>query len=151
MRRMTIAAISLAGVFLALYLTLYKLGIIGHLACGLGSCERVNTSRWAVFLGLPVAAWGVGFYAATFLVALVGTSPRWADRREPAIALTIMTITGVLFTTWLSYLEVYVIGAICRWCVGSAIIVVVLFALSLADLHGYLRSDANASLESVRE
>lgn len=151
MRRMTIAAISLAGVFLALYLTLYKLGIIGHLACGLGSCERVNTSRWAVFLGLPVAAWGVGFYAATFLVALVGTSPRWADRREPAIALTIMTITGVLFTAWLSYLEVYVIGAICRWCVGSAIIVVILFALSLADLHAFMRSGARASLESVRE
>lgn len=151
MRRMTIAAISLAGVFLALYLTLYKLGIIGHLACGLGSCERVNTSRWAVFLGLPVAAWGVGFYATTFLVALVGTSPRWADRREPAIALTIMTITGVLFTAWLSYLEVYVIGAICRWCVGSAIIVVILFALSLADLHAFMRSGARASLESVRE
>lgn len=151
MRRMTIAAISLAGVFLALYLTLYKLGIIGHLACGLGSCERVNTSRWAVFLGLPVAAWGVGFYAATFLVALVGTSARWADRREPAIALTIMTITGVLFTAWLSYLEVYVIGAICRWCVGSAIIVVILFALSLADLHAFLRPGTRASLESVRE
>lgn len=151
MRRMTIAAISLAGVFLALYLTLYKLGIIGHLACGLGSCERVNTSRWATFLGLPVAAWGVGFYAATFLVALAGTSPRWADRREPAIALTIMTIVGVLFTTWLSYLEVYVIGAICRFCVGSAIIVVLLFGLSLADLHAFLRPGARATLESARE
>lgn len=151
MRRMTIAAIALAGVFLALYLTLYKLGIIGHLACGLGSCERVNTSRWAVFLGLPVAAWGVGFYAATFLVALGGTSPRWTERREPAMVLTIMTLVGVLFSAWLSYLEVYVIGAICRFCVGSAIIAVLLFALSLADLRAFLRPGAHAPLESVRE
>ena len=45
MRRMVIAALALVGVFVALYLTLYKVGTIGHLACGFGGCERVNTSR----------------------------------------------------------------------------------------------------------
>lgn len=137
MRRMTIAALALAGVFLALYLTLYKLGIIGHLACGLGSCERVNTSRWATLLGLPVAAWGVGFYVVTFVVALWGTSGTWAGRREPAVVLTTLTAVGLLFSAWLTYLELYVIGAICRFCVGSALLVVLLFALSVVDLRAY--------------
>lgn len=135
MRRMTIAALALVGVFLALYLTLYKLGIIGHLACGLGGCERVNTSRWATFLGAPVAAWGLGFYVVTFIVALVGTSPSWSARREPALLLTALTGFGLLFSAWLTYLELYVIGAICRFCVGSAIIVTLLFVASVIDLR----------------
>ena len=135
MRRMTIAAISLGGIFLALYLTLYKLGYIGHLACGLGSCERVNTSEWATFLGLPVAAWGVGFYVVIFALALWGTSAGWADRREPAVALTFFTTIGLLFSAWLTYLELYVIGAICRFCVGSAVLATLLFLLSVIDLR----------------
>jgi hypothetical protein len=52
---MIVAALALAGIFISLYLTLYKLGVIGELSCTFGSCETVNTSRWAVFLGLPVA------------------------------------------------------------------------------------------------
>lgn len=135
MRRMTIAAVSLAGIFLALYLTLYKLGYIGHLACGLGSCERVNTSEWATFLGLPVAAWGVGFYVVIFVLALWGTSAAWAERSEPAVALTFFTTIGLVFSAWLTYLEMYVIGAICRFCVGSALLVTLLFLLSVIDLR----------------
>lgn len=137
MRRMTIAALALAGIFLALYLTLYKLGIIGHLACGLGGCERVNTSRWATFLGLPVAAWGVGFYVATFIVALWGTSAAWIERREPSVVLAALTTVGLLFSAWLTYLELYVIGAVCRFCVGSALVVVVLWVMSIVDLRAY--------------
>lgn len=135
MRRMTIAALALAGIFLALYLTLYKLGYIGHLACGLGSCERVNTSRWATFLGFPVATWGVGFYVVTFIVALWGTSALWVQRREPSIILVFLTTVGLLFSAWLTYLELYVIGAVCRFCVGSAVLVVVLWVLSIVDLR----------------
>ena len=55
-KRMTVAALSLVGVALATYLTLYKLGIIGQLACTVGECETVNLSRWSVFLGLPVGS-----------------------------------------------------------------------------------------------
>jgi hypothetical protein len=63
-KRMAIAALALAGVFIALYLTLHRLGLFGggELVCAVGSCDLVNQSRWAVFLGLPVAFWGLGFY-----------------------------------------------------------------------------------------
>src|SRR5665647_357654 len=72
-KRMIVAALALAGVFIALYLLLYKLGMIGHLSCNIGSCETVNTSKWARLMGIPVAGWGLAFYAALFVLAMVST------------------------------------------------------------------------------
>jgi uncharacterized membrane protein len=94
----------------------------------------VNTSRWANFLGMPVAAWGLGFYLMVLVVAIVGTSPNWIGRREISIALTTMSLIGVVFSTWLTYLELYVIQAICRYCVASAVVVGVIFVVSVVDL-----------------
>ena len=56
-RRMLTALVALVGVFVATYLAFYKAGLIGSLACGTGSCETVQQSPWATFLGLPVALW----------------------------------------------------------------------------------------------
>lgn len=131
---MSIAALALIGVFVALYLTMYKVGAIGHLACGLGGCERVNTSKWSMFAGAPVAAWGLAFYMATLVVAVVGTSPGLAHRREISYLLAAMSLTGVAFSAWLTYLELYVIEAICKYCVTSAIIVSAIFIVSVADV-----------------
>ena len=131
---MIIAALALVGVFVALYLTMYKMGTIGHLACGFGSCERVNTSKWATFVGAPVAAWGLGFYVAMLGIAVAGTSPRLAHRREISYLLAFMSATGVAFSAWLTYLELYVIDAICRYCVMSALIVTAIFIVSVADV-----------------
>ncbi|MEO6865406.1 MAG: vitamin K epoxide reductase family protein [Gemmatimonadaceae bacterium] len=134
MRRMTIAALALVGVFVALYLTMYKIGAIGHLACGFGSCERVNTSKWAIFAGAPVAIWGLGFYVVTLVAAVAGTSPGLVQRREISYLLLAMSATGVAFSAWLTYLELYVIDAICRYCVMSAVIVTLIFIVSIADV-----------------
>lgn len=130
---MIIAALALIGVFVALYLTLYKIGTIGHLACGFGSCELVNTSKWATFLGLPVAAWGLGFYVTTLIAAIAGTSPTLAYRREISYLLAAMSGIGVAFSAWLTYLELFVIDAICRYCVMSAVIVTLIFIVSVTD------------------
>lgn len=132
-RRMLTALIALVGVFVSLYLTLYKLGVIGTLACGTGSCETVQLSRWGDFLGLPVAAWGVGFYVVVLVLAVAGLQDRFADSRPIALALLVVTGWGVLFSGWLTYLELAVIRAICRWCVFSAALTVVLFVLASVD------------------
>lgn len=127
------ALISLGGLFLGAYLTLYKIGIIGTLACGVTSCETVQTSRWSVFLGLPVATWGVGFYALMLALTLAGLQPRFADSRALARAVLLLAGWGVLFTAWLNYLEAFVIHAWCEWCLGSAAMIVALFVLALFD------------------
>jgi uncharacterized membrane protein len=132
---MIVAALALAGIFISLYLTLYKLGVIGELSCSIGSCETVNTSRWSVFLGLPVAAWGLLFYLDVFGVALLGTMPRWENERVISIVLAGEAAIGVLFSAWLTYLELAVIHEICMWCVASAIIVLLIFLVSVADLR----------------
>jgi len=132
---MIVAALALAGIFISLYLTLYKLGVIGELSCTIGSCETVNTSKWSRFLGLPVAVWGLLFYLDVFLVALAGTLPRFEG--EPAISVVLVAeaAIGVLFSAWLTYLELGVIHAICIWCVTSACIVTLILVASIADLR----------------
>jgi uncharacterized membrane protein len=132
---MLAALIALAGVFVALYLSLYKLGYIGSLVCAVGSCEVVQTSRWASLLGVPVAVWGVAFYVVVLGVTLVGLSPALADSRRVSQLLVAMTGTGVLFSLWLTYLELFVIDAICMWCVISAVLATLLFLVCLLDLR----------------
>jgi len=132
-RRMIAALVALVGVFIAAYLTLYKLGVIGTLACGTGSCETVQLSRWATFLHLPVAAWGVGFYVLVLGLTLATLQDRWAESRGLSLTLLLVTGWGVLFSAWLTYLELSVIHAVCRYCVVSATLTIVLFVLALMD------------------
>jgi uncharacterized membrane protein len=56
---------------------------------------------------------------------------RFAGSRGLTTALLAVTGWGVLFTLWLTYLELFVIHAICRWCVGSAVIIVSVLVLAL--------------------
>lgn len=130
---MLAALIALAGFFVATYLTLYKLGVIGTLSCSVGSCETVQLSRWATLLGLPVAAWGVGYYALVFVLTLVGVQERFAESRGIALALLLLTGWGLIFSTWLTYLELFVIDAICQWCVVSAVLAALLFVVCWLD------------------
>lgn len=132
---MLAALVALAGVFVALYLTLYKLGYIGTLACGVGSCATVQLSKWATFLGIPVGMWGVGYYVAVLAIALVGLRPVFLEERWVSRLLVVVTGIGLLFSAWLTYLELYVIHAICMWCVVSAVLAAILFVISWLDLR----------------
>ena len=134
-KRTIVAALALAGIFVALYLLLYKIGIVGNLSCSIGSCETVNTSRWSILMGLPVAAWGLFFYIDVFVIALLGTMPRFENEPLVSVVLAAEGAIGVLFSAWLTYLELAVIHAICIWCVTSAFLVTVIFLVSLADLR----------------
>ncbi len=132
-RRMIVSALALIGVFVSLYLTLYKVGAIGALACNIGHCETVNTSRWSMLAGFPVAMWGLAFYVALFGLATVGVSARFADAPWVSTAMVVLSGWGVLFSAWLTYLELFVIHAICIWCVTSAVLVTLTFAASALD------------------
>jgi uncharacterized membrane protein len=129
--RMTAALLSLAGFFLSLYLYLYKIGRIGTLACGTGGCETVQTSPFSRFLGLEVALYGVVGYLVLLVLSMdmlrrpvAGISSR---------LLLILSGVGLAFTIYLTYLELFVIKAICRWCVGSAVIITLIFIVALLD------------------
>jgi uncharacterized membrane protein len=127
------ALISLLGLFLGAYLTLYKMGIIGTLVCNVSSCETVQMSRWSRFLGLPVATWGAGFYALMLALSIAGLQERFENSRGLSLAMLLLSGWGVLFTAWLNYLEAFVIHAWCEWCLGSAALVLILFVTAVAD------------------
>ena len=130
---MLAALLALVGLFVAIYLTLFKLGVIGQLVCAVGSCETVQLSQWATFLGLPVAAWGIGYYVVVLALALGGTLGRWEDSATLPLAMVLVTAWGAVFSLWLTWLELFVIHAICQWCVVSALLSVALFAVALLD------------------
>jgi uncharacterized membrane protein len=132
---MIVAALALAGIFISLYLTLYKLGLIGELSCSIGSCETVNLSKWSRFLGLPVAVWGLLFYIDVFVLSVLGTLRRFEDLPVISLVLVAQAAVGVLFSAWLTYLELGVIHAICIWCVTSAVIVTLILLVGIADLR----------------
>lgn len=131
---MWMAMLALAGLFISTYLTLYHFGYIGTLECSAThGCETVQTSRWSKLLGIPVATWGLGYYATVLALAIVGIQDRFAESRQLSLVLAFLTGWGALFSGWLTYLEGYTIKAWCQWCIGSAIIAALLFAVSLID------------------
>jgi uncharacterized membrane protein len=138
--RMGAALMSLVGLFVSTYLYLYKIGRIGTLACGAGGCETVQTSPWSRFAGVEVALIGVVGYAALLVVALIALQP--TPRRWPANLLTALAAGGVVFSAYLTYLELFVIHAICRWCVGSALIILSILILTLLARRDVAESQA---------
>ena len=132
-KRQLMALVSLAGVFVGVYLTLYKFGVIGSLVCNVGSCEKVQSSKYSVFLGLPVATWGIGFYFLMLVLSVASLQERYAESRGLSLAMFLVTSWGVLFTAWLNYLEAFVINAWCEWCLGSAAMVSILFVLAFLE------------------
>lgn len=144
-QRQTIALLALVGFFVALYLWFHALGVGGPLKCGTGTCDTVQTSRWAVFLGLPVAFYGVVGYFAIFVVAIVALRPAALPQRSWSLLLVALASGGVLFTAYLTYIELFVLHAICRWCVGSAVIITAIWIVSLVSLRSpALRTDPAA-------
>jgi uncharacterized membrane protein len=147
--RMAIAVLALIGLFVSGYLSLYNLGLLGVIQCGIGGCMVVQSSAYAWFpprtvsdVGIPVATMGIIAYATLLLIALVGVQPRWVTSRWIAMALFGFSAVGVLFSAWLTYLEAAVIHAWCQWCVVSAIIITLIFLLSIPGFRAARRGRA---------
>ena len=75
------------------------------------------------------------FYLGMFVTSLAGSFGRLAGARGVSALLVAMSGWGVLFSGWLTWLEIARIHAICRYCVMSAVLVLLLFVLSVRDLR----------------
>jgi uncharacterized membrane protein len=133
--RMGAALAALAGLFVSAYLWLYKLGAIGTISCGTGGCETVQLSPQSRFLGIEVAAIGAAGYAVLLVLTLASLQPRWSGNLRLVQLIAFLAGGAVLFTLYLKYLEFFVIHAICRWCVASAVLIVVFFTLIVLELR----------------
>ncbi|MCF6191965.1 MAG: vitamin K epoxide reductase family protein, partial [Candidatus Hydrothermae bacterium] len=109
---------------------------VGSVACG-GSagCEVVQTSPYAVFLGIPVPVWGLVGYSLLFVLAFATVQwPHLAGRLDRWMMG--LSSLALLFSLYLTALELWVIHAICRWCVASQIIILLYWGLSLTLRYG---------------
>ena len=107
-------ALSLTGLGIAAYLTTVYLQHVPPLCGTSGGCVTVQHSRYAHLAGIPLPVVGLIGYTLLFVTAsLPGQRARAAG-----MVFTVMAITASL---GLTYLELYVIHAICLWCVASAI------------------------------
>ena len=122
--------LALLGVGISGYLTYVKLSATQAVCLGLGECETVQNSPYSVILGIPIAILGLLTYLA--IIALWWWSQ---DEQRPYADLTPMllfgiTLFGFLYSAYLTYLELFVLKAICPWCVASAILMTVLMIIN---------------------
>lgn len=139
--RMAIAVLSLIGLLIATYMSLFKMGLLGYVVCGDGNCDRVQNSPWAVFLGVPVPYIGFLGYLALMATALAGMQPRFLADRRVSLVLLAGALIGLIFSAYLTYLEAAVINAWCRYCIASAILATLIFLSAIPEI-GSLRRRA---------
>ncbi len=109
------------------------------LSCGESSgCETVKNSPYANLAGIPLPVMGLMMYFGLLgLLAAQRHSAVTSRAWSPYVALAIfgLALAGVLYSAYLTYVELYVIYAICRWCVASAVIMTLIFVLSIFNLR----------------
>lgn len=118
-------------------LVIAGLGVAGYLAyiettqslavCGpVGDCNAVQASDYATILGIPIAILGLINYLAVGLFWFV--QDRVPDKQRHLVWLGLMALTffGTIFSIYLTALELFVIRAVCAWCLSSAVITTLL-------------------------
>jgi uncharacterized membrane protein len=102
--------------------------------CGpIGHCQTVQESEYSRLFGiLPVGALGVAGYVAIIITWLIGRT--WRSKWAELAGLVLLGITalGTLFSIYLTFLEPFIIGASCLWCLTSAVLMTALFHLNIA-------------------
>jgi uncharacterized membrane protein len=123
--RAAIAALAVAGLAIASYLTWVHYADVKPICTGISDCERVQTSSYAKLAGVPVAVIGLGGYAA-----ILGSLLLRGDLGRVAVAF--LAFVGVGFSGYLTWAELFRIEAICQWCVASALVMTVIAGLATA-------------------
>lgn len=126
-----IPLLSVCGVIIAGYLAYINAG--GSLAaCGpIGDCDAVQQSRYAIIFGSTHVSYvGLVGYLAILIAWLVAHFNKDRVSHWAQLSVLIMTAFGTVFSIYLTFLEPFVIGAICSWCLVSAIIITVQMLLA---------------------
>lgn len=120
--------LAVIGLGVAAYLAYVETQAVAAVCGPVGDCNTVQTSEYAYLFGIPIGVLGVLGYIA--ILAAWGWG-KWQGDRRAALALLAMTAFGVLFSIYLTYLEPFVIGAVCAWCLTSAVVMTALMLLSV--------------------
>lgn len=121
------AVIALIGLADAIFLTI-KHYTGGQVPCSvIEGCEQVLNSQYAEMFGVPLAVFGAIAYFVAFSLALLAA---FGDRLMWTL-FGVQVILMTIFTAWLIYLQGFVIGAFCQFCLLSAVTTLTLFIIYL--------------------
>lgn len=129
-----IPILCIAGFIIAGYLFFKDTRDMDVFCDGVGDCQAVQHSQYSRLYGfMPVSA--IGMLGYMFLLGLWILSIRSKDRllQMASLAMPVLAVCGLLFSIWLTWLELYVIGAVCAWCLASAVVISLLFFTSIAQ------------------
>lgn len=140
--RLLMVGLAIIGLVDALYLTWIKL-TNNQAVClpGLGDCGTVNSSRYAEIFGIPVALLGAGAYLAILGVIFLEKRNSFWENSSSLIVFGIC-LAGTLYSLYLTYIEIWVLKAICPFCVVSAVAMLSLLILSIVRL-AQVQADPN--------
>jgi len=123
--------IAVVGLADSIYITLQEetgSTLAGCPEAGSVNCEAVLHSPESVILGIPVAAFGIAFYA--FMVAIM-SPPAWRSSRRKIWQLRLASVVvAMVFVIYLVYAELFEVGNICLYCTSVHILTFLLFALT---------------------
>ena len=128
-----IPVLAVLGIGVAIYLTFIETTHQQAICGPIGNCNTVQQSPYARLFGfLPVGLLGVIGYAAILLAWLAQKLSSQQIRNFAAMAIWAMAWLGVLFSVYLTFLEAFVIGSTCVWCISSALLMTLLLWASTA-------------------
>jgi uncharacterized membrane protein len=126
--RRWITILAVLGIGISGYLSYTHLSGAPIFCGGSSACEQVNTSRYAFLGPIPIALLGLGLYATIALLSLI---PAGTHRVWIAQAIFGLSLAGLLYSLYLTYVELFVLYAVCGWCAASAIVILLIFILAL--------------------
>jgi uncharacterized membrane protein len=127
-----IPIVALVGLGVAGYLTYVETQSVEAICGPVGDCNAVQSSSYARVFGiLPVGILGLLGYAAILIAWTIQKvrDDRWADYAR--LGMLGMALFGTLYSIYLTYVEIWVIEAVCIWCLSSAVLIAVLMLLSI--------------------
>jgi uncharacterized membrane protein len=134
-RWLTRISVGLAGLGLivSIYMTVFKLTENKSMCLGNGGCSVVNNSIYSELYGVPVAVVGIGGYAAILATLLLQNRSTFFRTNGVMVAFG-LTLAGFLFTTYLVYVELALIHALCPFCITSQVSMTLLFVFAVIQL-----------------
>lgn len=125
--------LALIGIMDSIYLFIYKLSNNNAMCLGNGDCATVNASRYSEIYGIPVSLLGILAYLAILILIIFEVRNIFTKENSNLLVFGI-SLVGVIFSAYLTYIEYFVIFAVCPFCILSAVVITLLFIISIYKL-----------------
>ena len=128
--RFAIPILSLIGLGVAGYLAYVEIANVSAVCGPVGDCNAVQSSSYARLFGIPVGVIGLLGYGVMLAAWLWGIRKNWLAEQMPLVTFC-AALFSVLFSTYLTVIEIFVLRAVCIWCLTSAILVALILVISV--------------------